>query len=141
MLDFPEYGKEDFSEDTPTATSGWREKGRIPCVLLSIFRYFDITCLKGCPQKQLQSFVERLHRLASLGWSEIRRSRRHEYGCEYLPKDAIKQALPPIITDDVSKVMVFRYDNENHPFIGVQTENTIQLIALEVRFGELYDHG
>lgn len=105
------------------------------------FRYFDITCLKGCPQKQLQSFVERLHRLSVLGWSEIRRSGRHEYGREYLPKDAIKQVLPPIITDDVSKVMVFRYDNENHPFIGVQTENTIQLIALEVRFGELYDHG
>lgn len=107
------------------------------------FKYFSKKSLEKCSINQMKSFFDRLQRLSELGWHEISKSGRHNYGFEYLPKDQIKYALPSFITPDVEKVMVFRYNNTNHPFIAHRSSinsNVLHVLLIEANFGDIYDH-
>ncbi len=89
-------------------------------------------------------FLNRLRELSEKGWSEIRRSRKHEYGLEPIPKFKIKpdlKCVSDLITDDVEKLHVFRVDKENHPFIGLQVGRIFHVIFVEAEFGDIYNHG
>jgi hypothetical protein len=87
---------------------------------------------------QKASFAGVLESLASLTWSDIKRSGRHQLGFEMLPVSKLKIAMPAIVADD-EKVMVFRY-HDRHPMAGVRRGAMLHLIALEREFGDLYDH-
>lgn len=107
------------------------------------FKHFQISSIKNCTKDQLHNFIDRLQRLAELGWNEINRSGRHDYGWEHLPISTLKCQLPQFVTPEVSKVMVFRYNNANNPFIAVRSEsdrNLLHILLIEANFGEVYDH-
>lgn len=107
------------------------------------FKHFQISSIKNCTKEQLYSFIDRIHRLAELGWNEISKGGRHNYGWEQLPVDAIKCKLPTFITPEVNKVMVFRYNNANNPFIALRSENDrnlLHILLIEANFGDIYNH-
>lgn len=104
------------------------------------FKYFQHKTLKPCTEKQVKNFFERLSKLGQLGWSEIKRSGRHEYGWELLPKKSIKCELPRIVTPEVEKVYVFRYNNDNNPFIALRSGSVLHILLIEANFGDIYDH-
>ncbi len=105
------------------------------------FKYFQKECLNECSESQLKNFFDRLQRLGELGWNEIKKSRRHDYGAEMLPVSSFKKKLPPFITPDIPRLMVFRYNNENYPFVAHRNGNILHVIFIEANFGDVYDHG
>lgn len=70
-----------------------------------------------CSESQIKEFFDTLQRLKELGWKKINTNGRHDYGWGMLPTDQTKKKLPPFITPDIPRLMVFRYNNENFPFI------------------------
>lgn len=105
------------------------------------FKYFQKECLKSCSESQIKNFFDRLQRLGELGWKEINKSGRHDYGWEMLPTDQIKKKLPSFITPDISRLMVFRYNNDNYPFVAHRNGNILHILLIEANFGDVYDHG
>lgn len=108
------------------------------------FRYLRTVSINKCEDPDFFfKFLQRLKKLSELGWSEIRRSRRHLYGLEHIFKSQIKPDLNcvgEIITDDVEKLHVFRVDSNNHPFVGLQIGRIFHVIFIEANFGDVYDH-
>ena len=105
------------------------------------FKHFQNKTLDKCSEKQLKSFFDRLQRLGELGWDEINKGGKHNYGWETLSVKIIKHTLPAFVTPDVEKVYVFRYTNDNHPFIALRSDNIIHILLIEANFGDIYDHG
>lgn len=105
------------------------------------FRYFQKECLKSCSESQVKDFFDRLQKLGELGWNEINTGRRHDYGWEMLPVGEIKKTLPLFITPDISRLMVFRYNNANYPFVAHRNGNILHVLLIEGNFGDVYNHG
>ena len=108
------------------------------------FRYLRPNSIKDCNKSEFFfAFLIRLKELSEKSWSEIRRSRRHSYGMESLPKTRFKpdvKNIGDIITDDVDKLHVFRADKQNHSFAGLQIGKIFYIIFIEADFGDIYDH-
>ena len=86
-------------------------------------------------------FLERLKKLGNRGWQGINGSHRHSYGTEKIPIAQIKpNKLPPIVTPEVSTLTVFRATGDNRAFLGIRLEDTFQVIFIEAKFGDIYDH-
>ena len=86
-------------------------------------------------------FLERLKKLGNLGWQGINGSARHSFGTEKMPLEKIKvNKLPPIVTQEVEALTVFRATGSNLPFLGIRLEDTFQVIFIETNFGDIYDH-
>lgn len=87
-----------------------------------------------------KDFVVRLHKLGKLGWNEIHTTQRHGFGTEKIPIEQIKPDLPPCVTPDINKLVVFRADGSNHVFAGFMRHNVFFVLFIESNFGDLYDH-
>lgn len=104
------------------------------------FKHFQYKSLVPFSEDQVKKFFERLTKLANLGWKEIQKSGRHNYGWELMSTKSIKCVLPPVVTPDVEKVYVFRYNNDNNPFIALRKGNILHILLVEANFGDVYDH-
>lgn len=91
--------------------------------------------------KLIRSFFERCKNLAQLGWKEIDTSQKHGHGYEKLEREKFKPSLPPFITPDVKKLLVFRYGKSNLSFVALRSENILHVIFIETVHGHIYDHG
>jgi hypothetical protein len=86
-------------------------------------------------------FIERMNKLGNLGWQGIYRADRHSYGVEKIPIKQIKvQKFPAIVTEDVQELTVLRATGSKLPFLGLRLEDTFQVIFIETKFGDIYDH-
>ena len=86
-------------------------------------------------------FLERLNKLGDLGWQGIAGSHRHSYGIEKILLKQLKVSnFPPIVTEDVKELTVFRATGSNLPFLGIRKEDTFQVVFIETNFGDIYDH-
>lgn len=65
-------------------------------------------CLSRCDHDSKSSISSTLLRLSQLTWSQIFLEPKEGLGCEKIANDRFKEALPPIITPDVT-VLVFRF--------------------------------
>ena len=110
---------------------------------LFCFKHLDLNVsLKGCDHITYKHFVHRLCKMSELTWEQINRSGKHQLGFELIPKKQIKQKkFPPIVTDDMEKLPVFRYTGDNHPFVCVIQRGVIYPIFIEANFGDVYNHG
>lgn len=105
------------------------------------FKHLSDRSYKDCTKpKFFIDYLKRLQKLSELGWEEIRKSDKHQFGIEKLPVKMIKPDLPSIVTPDVTKVDVFRANGDNHPFVGLVNGNVFQVFFIESRFGDVYDH-
>jgi len=86
-------------------------------------------------------FLERLKKLGQLGWQGIHGSHRHSFGTEKIPIQNLKvNSFPPIITEDVTELTVFRATGNNLPFLGIRLDDIFQIIFIESAFGDIYPH-
>lgn len=106
------------------------------------FKYLSDRSYKDCNNvKFFKSYLNRLQRLSELGWVEIRKSDKHQYGLEKIPIINIKPATPSIITPEVTSLDVFRATGDKHPFVGhLNKDNIFQVFFIEATFGDIYDH-
>ena len=109
------------------------------------FRYLQPNSIKNCTQPDFfYDFLMRLNELSSNGWDKIRSSRRHDLGMESIPCNQFKpnlKILGDTLTDDIKKLHVFRADNKNHSFVGLQVGKVFHIFFIEAEFGDIYSHG
>jgi hypothetical protein len=90
-------------------------------------------------REQQQDFALALQTRCSLTWQQIATNGRHALGYEFIPAD---QIIPPIprVFEDAARFMVFRYSGFL-PMAGVRVQDVFQIVWIEAKFGDLYDHG
>jgi hypothetical protein len=105
------------------------------------FKYLQTCSIKDCRDYDFFfKFLERLQKLAELGWNEIIHSHRHGFGTEKILLDKIKPALPLFITPDVGHFTVFRAGGNNKSFLGIRNGTIFHIVFIEANFGDVYDH-
>jgi len=97
--------------------------------------------LNKCDAKHKKALITRLGKLSELGFDEINKSGRHQFGREKINKKSLKFNLPKFITDDVDFLYAFRY-NGKHPFLAYRRPNSaiLHIIAIDYNFSA-YNHG
>lgn len=105
------------------------------------FKHLQNVSIKDCTDADIfYKFLDRLQKLSSLGWKEIRTSQRHGFGMEKISVNEIKPQMPSIITPEVSHLMAFRANGNNLPFLGIQKDVIFHVIFIETNFGDVYEH-
>ena len=109
------------------------------------FRYLRPNSIRDCRKPEFFfDFLMRLKELSVSGWDKIRSSRRHNLGMESIPRDQFKpdlKILGDVLTDDIKKLHVFRADDKNHSFAGLQIGRIFHVFFIEAEFGDVYNHG
>lgn len=109
---------------------------------LFCFKYLsDHSIKKSKDVKFFIDFLLRLKKISELGWKEIRKSGRHEYGMEKIPVEQIHPDLPKSITPE-THLDVFRANGNNLPFLGtrLRNSNVFRVLFIETKFGDIYKH-
>lgn len=83
-------------------------------------------------------FMDALLTLSRLSWAQINSAPRHGLGTEKMPADQIKAKIPSCVTDDVN-LLVFRWKGKL-PFVGFRDGRVLNILWIEQKFGDLYDH-
>lgn len=123
-----------------------RDKPKIVTSSLSSKIDYPIFCfkhLKCKPKKDYKffaNFILRLNKLSNTPWSTIEKTDKHGLGTELIPVDQIKPKLPPFVTPEVTKLLVFRANGDNRPFLGLRDGNVFHVLFIEEKFGDVYDH-
>ena len=106
------------------------------------FKYLQDKSITDKTQSEFYyKYLFRLKKLCELGWKEINKSHKHSFGTEKIPREQINSKSDiPILTDDVTKLTVFRATGDNHVFMGVRDDNCFYVIFIEANFGDIYSH-
>lgn len=107
------------------------------------FKYLRDVSINKCGDAAFfHDFLMRLQKLSELGWDGIRKSHKHSFGMENIPRESLKPdcRLPAFVTRDVSQLQVFRASGDNRPFIGLQQGRFFHILFIEARFGDIYEH-
>lgn len=98
--------------------------------------------LDKCDNIHKKAFITRLCKLAELGFDEINKSGRHQYGNEKINRKSLKFNPPSFITDDVDFLYAYRYNGKNNPFLAYRRPNSaiLHIVAIDYNF-KAYDHG
>lgn len=95
--------------------------------------------LDPCSKEDLAALFKALARLCTISWKQINLSGRHQLGFEQIPVSQLKRSLPHVFSDDVDKVMVFRYSGKK-AMAGHRRKNVFHLLFIDSDFS-LYNHG
>lgn len=95
-------------------------------------------CIQDCQQEERSKMLDKLRRLSSLSWREIRQQDRHGLGTEVIHRNSIKPRVPSFLTDDVN-LLAFRVI-EKAPMVGYRKGRIFYVIWIDRAFA-LYDHG
>jgi hypothetical protein len=106
------------------------------------FRYLcDVSIKDSNDYKFLLDFIFRLKKLSELGWNEIRKSARHSFGMEKMPKSKIRHndLLPEFVTREV-ELHVLRAVGDNRVMVGLQEGKIFHIFFVEAKFGDISPH-
>lgn len=104
------------------------------------FKYLQDTSVKGCKDAKFHyDFLMRMKKLGELGWDGIQKSDRHSFGMEKISQSCIKPELPSHITPEVT-LYAFRANGNNLPFVGYREGKIFQVVFIETKFGDIYNH-
>lgn len=123
-----------------------QNKIKVPSENSSIQLDYPIFCfrhLQTVPNNDHEfysDFIERLKKLSSLSWNQIIITDRHSFGTEQIPVKQIKPKLPKFVTPEITRLIAFRANGDNRPFLGLRNGSVFHIIFLEERFGDVYDH-
>ena len=81
--------------------------------------------------------LDKLRRLSSLSWKDIRQHDRHGLGTETLSRDSIQAAIPSFVTEDV-RLLAFRAYGKV-PMVGYRSGRIFHVIWIDREF-KLYQH-
>lgn len=98
--------------------------------------------LEKCDKVHKKEFITRLVKLAELGFNEIYKSGRHQYGSEKIPVRDVKFKIPTFITEDVDFLYSYRYNGKKNPFLAYRRPNSaiLHILAIDRNFSA-YNHG
>lgn len=94
-------------------------------------------CISACTKDEKAALIDKIHRLSSLTWAQIKQADRHGLGFEKIARTSIKGAIPKHLTPDVD-LIAFRFDGKK-PMVGYRREATFFILWLDRTF-TLYDH-
>lgn len=83
-------------------------------------------------------FLQRLKKLCNVEWSVISTTQRHSFGYEKIPIHSIKKDIN--ITKDIKFLFAFRASGDNRAFLGFRDGNVFQIVFIEYKFGDIYNH-
>lgn len=95
---------------------------------------FSVNC---CDDTNRSAALRRLFLLSTMTWNQIQNAPRHGLGTEKIARSAIKAAIPPAVTEDVT-FLALRY-NGKAPMVGYRDGRTFHVLYLDHNFS-LYDH-
>ncbi len=97
--------------------------------------------LENIPAEDKVKLIERLEKLAQLGFSEIYTSQRHGFGWEKIWVGSLNVKPPSFITSEVEFLFALRY-NGKCPFLVHRLPNSpiLHLIFIDHNFS-VYNHG
>lgn len=94
-------------------------------------------CLDDCQNEDKISLIDQLQKLSQLTWIEIQSSHRHGLGSEKIKQNAIRIALPPFITPDIT-LIALRF-NGKKAMVGYRSNFVFHILYLDINF-TLYSH-
>lgn len=106
------------------------------------FRYFNDVSVRECLDPRFFiGFLNRLKKLSLLGWEEIRKSNRHAYGMEPIPRNQIlyNGLLPSFVTREV-ELHLFRAVGDNRVMVGLQEGRLFHVFFVEAKFGDVFSY-
>jgi len=95
-------------------------------------------CISKCTKEEKVAFVNKLHTLSQLPWSQLKISHSHGLGYEKINRDSIKSNIPQFIKGDISYFIAFRFHG-NAPMVGHKNGRIFHIIWLDRNF-TLYRH-
>lgn len=99
--------------------------------------------LDECDKKLKGLFVSKLYFMSQQKWIDLELgNHKSGAGFEMLPKEQITAALPSIVTDDVSKLHVIRFNGKTGRIIGLKSRDIFHITHIEVNKNKpAYNHG
>lgn len=87
------------------------------------------------------AFLGRLKKLCGTDWNTVNTSGRHSFGWEKIEKSSMTTAAQAHMPNGMKSLLAFRAKGDNHAFLGFRDGNTFQIVFIESRFGDVYNHG
>jgi hypothetical protein len=89
--------------------------------------------LDGCNKEQKAHFVSKLAKMAQQTWDDLDGADHWSgSGFEKIPKDQIKGRLPAIVTEDVEKLYVMRFNGKHYRMIGHRSDHIYYLTHVDI---------
>ncbi len=88
-------------------------------------------------ERQRSEFLAKWAKRSTLTWKELATHDRHGLGSDQLPRREIRPQIPEMFEED--KFYVYRHDG-NLPFVGTKIGDTLYVLWIEAKYGQLYKH-
>ena len=92
-----------------------------------------------CSQQDKIDLIERLSKLSTLTWDQIRLAPRHGFGTEKIALNSIHPTVPTFISEDVDHLLALRFSGLK-PFLGLRRGPVFHIIFIDHGF-DVYNHG
>lgn len=92
----------------------------------------------SCSDEDKIAFAQRLSKLSSMSWNDLKLAPRHGFGSEKIDKTSIKAPWPPFLTEDVNFLLAFRFSGMK-PILGHRHHFVFHLIFIDHNYS-VYDH-
>lgn len=115
---------------TPPISDGGSTNNSRPLFGLSLVqREFDVP---DCSEAFRADVLAGLRERSQLSWAQLDTTPHRGLGAERIPRTQIKAPIPPAVTEDVEKFVVFRIGNPGR-VIGFRTGATFEAVWLDER--------
>lgn len=85
-------------------------------------------------------FIQHMRQFCKLNWNDVRTTQRHGYGSETIDVISLKEGVRSYVPSGLSKLLVLRATGNNHAFLGYRDGSVFQVLFIEYKFGEIYNH-
>lgn len=93
--------------------------------------------VEDCEKEDRVNFANRLHKIGSMSWGEIKCASRHGLGYETMPEHNLRVPIPRSINED-ARLIVFRFSAKK-PMIGFRKEKIFYIVWIDPTF-KVYNH-
>ena len=89
--------------------------------------------VNDCSAEQKAHLLDKLAYMTQKTWQDLNFSAyKNGAGFEQLDKGSMNVPLPSIVTDDVSKLHVIRFNSMNHRLIGMRSGHTYHITHIDI---------
>lgn len=85
-------------------------------------------------------FIQHLRKFCSLNWNDVRTTQRHGLGTESIDVVSLKEGAKDLVPSGLNKLLVLRATGNNHAFLGYRDGSVFQVLFIEYKFGDIYNH-
>lgn len=86
-------------------------------------------------------FIQHLRKFSALNWNDVRTTQRHGLGTESIEVECLKEGAKAMVPSGLTKLLVLRATGNNHAFLGYRDGSVFQVLFIEYKFGDIYNHG